>query len=97
MAGQDGCVQLLPARLVDRLPQSWWAVGNLHFIPRTSKTWHFCVGKSNHGVSVRTIELLGRVVAHGRQPFDFEQSRLDGDALAVRQEAADERRFGPVD
>lgn len=90
-------MQLLPAGLVDRLPQRWWAVGNLHFIPRTSKTWHFCVGQGRHAVSVRTIEVMGRVLARGRRSFDYEQSRRDGEALAARQDAADERRFGPVE
>jgi hypothetical protein len=88
---------LLPAFAVDALPQRWWAVGNLHFVIGTSRTWHFCVGPDRDGGSVRTIELGGRILAWGRRPFDYEQSRLDGERLAVRQEAAAERRFGPVE
>jgi len=72
-------------------------VGNLHFVPGTSKTWHFCVGPNRCGVSVRTIEAMGWVLAWGRSAFDYEQARLDGEALAERQDAADERRYGPVE
>jgi len=87
---------VLPAFAVDALPQRWWAVGNLHFVIGTSKTWHFCVGPDRHGQSVRAIEFADRTLAWGRRPFDYEQARRDGEQLAARQEAADERRFGPA-
>src|SRR4051812_19509019 len=78
---------LLPAFVVDALPQQWWAVGNLHFVFRTGKTWHFCVGRDRRGESVRTIELSGRRLAWGRQPFDYERARLDAEQLAARLRA----------
>src|SRR4051794_3953508 len=85
---------LLPVFAVDALPQRWWAVGNLHFVLGTGKTWHFCVGPDRQGQSVRTIEWAGRMLAWGCRPFSYEQARVDGEQLAARHEAADERRFG---
>lgn len=63
---------VLPAALVDALPRGWWSVGNLHFVPGSSRTWHFCAAAGADGVSVRTVEAAGRVIAWGRKPFDFD-------------------------
>jgi hypothetical protein len=57
--------QLLPGVLVDGLPERLWSLGNLYQF--FGKPLHFCVGGG-----VRTIEIEGREVAHGRKPFlDF--------------------------
>jgi hypothetical protein len=93
----DGDVQLLPPALVDRLPQRWWAVGNLDLVPWTSVTWHFCVAPDRRGVSVRSIEVSGRGVAVGRKLFDFDAAERDGLDLARRQDARDDRRFGKAE
>ena len=51
--------QLMPAVLVDILPARLWSLGNLYEF--FGRRLHFCVGDG-----VRTIELDGREVAHGR-------------------------------
>ena len=57
--------QLVPAPLVDALPEQLWSPGNLQQL--FGQSLHFCVGGG-----VRTIELNGREVAQGRRPFtDF--------------------------
>lgn len=88
---------LLPTRLMDALPQRWWALGNLHRARGTNLTWHFCVSSGHEQTAVRTVEAVGRVLAWGHRPFDFEKSQLDGEILARKQEADEERRFGPVE
>ena len=80
--------------MVDALPQRWWALGNLHRLPGTIKSWHFCVATGGQDVGVRTIGALGRTLAWGRHPFDYERSQLDGQRLARRQDADDDRRYG---
>lgn len=66
---------LLPHGLVDRLPQRWWAVGNIYWLRPTWLSVHLCLGISG----VRTIEVGGRTVAWGRAAFDFEASQRDAE------------------
>ncbi|HVE98727.1 MAG TPA: hypothetical protein VNA12_06055 [Mycobacteriales bacterium] len=85
-------VSLLPRSFVDRLPESWWALANIHFIPYTSQTWHFCVMPREYdGVPVRTVDAFGQRIAWGKKPFDFEASQRDGEVLAARRELEWER------
>ena len=83
-------MSLLPKALVDALPERWWALGNLHFFPGTSKTWHFCVGPGAGAQSVRTIEVFRTRVAWGRRPFDFEASERHGTLLGQREAAQED-------
>lgn len=86
-------MSLLPAAFVDRLPESWWALGNIHFVWRTAQTWSFGVMPlPRTGEAVRTIDMFGHHVAWGRRPFDFAASERYGDVLARRREE-DERKF----
>ncbi|KQX61853.1 hypothetical protein ASD06_14955 [Angustibacter sp. Root456] len=68
---------VIPARLVDSLPERLWAPGNL-IVPRWGDRvighWHFCVG-SGHAGGVRTIERNGRVLGRGRRTFSFSAHR----------------------
>ncbi len=57
-------MRLLPSFVVDRLPIEWWRPGNHHRIAGVAV--HFC--DDDH---VRSIELHGRVIAHGRQLFPY--------------------------
>jgi len=64
-------VTVLPPPLVDALPEELWALGNLYQL--FGQSLHFCVG-GNGTTSVRTIEVNGHEVGHGREPFqDFVQ------------------------
>jgi hypothetical protein len=66
--------RMLPAVLVDTLPERLWKPGNF-FVPRFGDRfighWHFCVGRDDDGRSVRTIERNHREIARGRRDFDF--------------------------
>jgi hypothetical protein len=62
--GQTGAVKLLPALVVDRLPDDWWRPGNLRRLWRLEI--HFC--DDDH---VKSIELNGRLVAQGRKMFPY--------------------------
>ena len=79
-------MSLLPQRLVDALPQAWWAVGNLHRLAGTARTWHFCLAHGLNAASVRSIDVLDTQVAWGRKAFDFQAAQRDGERLALRQE-----------
>ena len=57
-------MKLLPPVLVDRLPVDWWSPGNLRSFAGIQI--HFC--DENH---VRSIELNGHVVAHGKKLFPY--------------------------
>ena len=63
---------LLPPGVVDRLPMPWWKPGNLHPLLGTATTWHFCTASDPTGVGVRTVEMRGRILAWGHQPFDYD-------------------------
>lgn len=74
----------LPPRLVDRLPQRWWALGNLYQL-RVGPDVHLCFGPlGQDGRSVRTIEVANRIVAWGRVAFDYDASERDGVAYSER-------------
>lgn len=75
-ARHDGCVQFIPAKLVDAMPARWWRRDNLHLLP--GGAWHFCVGSvGEQGQAVRTIEWRGREIAVGRRPFAFAAHQSD--------------------
>ena len=60
---------LAPAVLVDHLPVTWWAIGNLHTV--FGSTVHFCsvpMGPTADDLR-RTIEWNGREIGRGRTPF----------------------------
>ena len=54
-------MQLLPASIVDRLPISLWALGNLRTV--LGHDLHFCMDAAGR----RNIELDGRQIAHGNR------------------------------
>jgi len=66
---------LIPPPLVDRLPQRWWALGNIYWLRPTWISVHFCAGITHEGV--RTVEVGRRTVAWGKAPFDYEASQRD--------------------
>jgi len=64
---------LIPAWLVDALPERLWWLGNLY---RVFGHWlHLCVGDAR-----RTIEFDGREVGRGRKPLDGFHPSLSDDA-----------------
>lgn len=63
-------VNLIPARLVDRMPIRWWRPGNYHMFGPI--TLHFC---EEH---VRTIEINGRSIAHGLKLFPYDHEWEEG-------------------
>lgn len=62
--GKTARVKLLPAFLVDRLPDDWWRPGNLR--RGLGLEVHLC--DDDH---VKSIEVNGRIVAQGRKVFPY--------------------------
>lgn len=62
--GQTGQVKLLPAFVVDRLPDDWWRPGNLRRV--LGMDVHLC--DDDH---VKSIEVNGRLIAQGRRLFPY--------------------------
>ncbi len=60
---------IVPPLLVDALPEQLWSSANLYQV--FGQSLHSCVGGEG-STGVRTIEINGREVDHGRLPFtDF--------------------------
>ena len=62
--GKAARVKLLPASLVDRLPDDWWRPGNLCRV--LGLEVHLC--DDDH---VKSIEVNGRIVAQSRKLFPY--------------------------
>jgi hypothetical protein len=65
---------LIPARLVDALPEKLWWLGNTYRV--FGHRLHLCIGDA-----CRTIEFDGREVGRGRKPLDGFHPTLSDDAL----------------
>lgn len=80
-------VPLVPAWVVDALPQWWWRIHNRRSLP-VVRSLKFSFARDTSGTPVRTIELAGRAWAWGRAPFDSRAAHRDAALLEERQTAA---------
>ena len=70
----DRMTTLIPAPLVDALPERFWWLGNVYLV--FGHRLHMCIGDG-----CRTVEFDGREIGRGRKPLGDFHPALSDDAL----------------